>query len=138
MAKKIKQRSKPIKAPTAPTAPLSAVFQDISAPILREIGDDPVPATMTWAMGAVASAWNASRNPVETEGLAQLDAAIAKLLTPAFSDAEALGAVLEEMFHLARVRHPRDPRFAVKVFVEKRGPSDFYVEVLAGLPKRQT
>lgn len=136
MAKKIKQRGKAPKATARPRYPLSAAFRDIAAPILDRVGSDPVPATMSWAMGVVAAAWNASRNPVESVGLEELDLQTQKLLTPAFSDPAELGAILEEMFHLARVRHPRDPRLAVKVFVERRGPGDFHVEVVGGIPKK--
>ena len=138
MAKKIKQRTKgPTTTTARPQTPLSAVFRDVAGPMLDRIGVDPVPATMSWAMGAVAAAWNASRNPLESAGLEELDQSIPKLLTPAFPDAEDLAAVLEEVFHLARVRHPRDPRVAVKVFVERRGPGDFHVEVVGGIPTRR-
>ena len=135
MAKKIKKRTKPDRT-GKPTVSLSQIFGEIAVPLLPQLGRDPVPATMNWAMTVVATAWNASRNADESDGLRELDEATPRLVTPAFPDQAVLGAILEEVFHLSRVRHPRDPRRAIKVFVERRGVGDYHVEVVAGVPKR--
>ncbi len=136
MAKKIKKKKTRVLEGAVPRTPLATAFRDVANPVLDVVGSDPVPATMTWAMGLVATAWNASRNMNELEGLAQLNRAIDGLKTPGFSDGEQIGTLLEEVFHLARVRHPRDPRHAIKLFVEKRGAGDFHVEVVGGIPKK--
>lgn len=136
MAKKIKKKNaKALRSGAVPRQPLANAFESVSKPVLDIVGVDPVPATMSWAMHVIATAWNASRLVDEQEGIQSLNRAIPRLVTPAFPDAEHLGAILEEIFHLARIRHPRDPRHAVKLFVEKRGPGDFHVEVVGGVPK---
>ena len=139
MAKKIKQKktkqTPATRVDTRGLPPLNAVFHEIAGPVLDRIGGDPVSATMTWAMHLVAQSWNASRRPLESEGLADLERNVSRFVTPAFSDATELAAIMEEIFHSARVRYPRDPRWAVKVFVERRGPGNFAVEVVAGVPQ---
>ena len=137
MAKKIKKRVSTPSTVRVPSTPLGALFGVLVEPIKPLLGDDPVPATMTWAMRLVAAAWNASRNPIELDGLRTLEREIPQLVTPAFSDEAAIGALLEEIYHTARVRYPDDPRYALKLFVERRGPGDFVVEVVPGLPKRK-
>lgn len=135
MGKKIKKTKTTLTTGAIPQRPLADAFRNVAGPALALVGSDPVPASLTWAMSVVATAWNASRITNEREGLAQLDASIERLKTPAFPDGAELGRVLEEIFHAARIRYPRDPRHAVKLFVEKRGPGDFHIEVVGGIPR---
>jgi hypothetical protein len=134
MAKKIKKRAKAIKRGIT-RAPLKQILDEIGDPLLCELGSDPAPQMMTWAVGCVAAAWNCSRNPDETAARADLDRRIPKMLNAAFPSADELTAMLEAVMHTARSKYRRDPRYAAKIFVDKTGPGVFHVEVVAGVPK---
>lgn len=136
MAKKIKKKTKPIKRGVA-RAPLKRILDEVGEPLFCELGSDPAPQMMTWAVGAVALAWNCSRNPDEVAAREDLDRRIPKLLNAAFQDHDELARILEQVMHHARSRYRRDPRYAAKVFVDKTGPGMFHVEVVPGLPKTQ-
>lgn len=134
MAKKIKKKTKAVKRGVA-RAPLKQILDEIGDPLLCELGTDPAPQMMTWAVGCVAAAWNCSRNPDEDAARADLDKRIPKMLNAAFPNAEELAVILEQVMHSARSAYRRDPRYAAKIFVDKTGPGLFHVEVVAGIPK---
>lgn len=137
MAKKIKKKAQSIKRGVA-RAPLKSILDEVGDPLLCELGSDPAPQLMTWAVGAVALAWNCSRNPDEVAAREELDRQIPKLLNAAFPDHDELARMLEQVMHVGRSRYRRDPRYAMKVFVDKTGPGMFHVEVVPGLPKVST
>ncbi|MCB9506862.1 MAG: hypothetical protein H6698_02210 [Myxococcales bacterium] len=125
MAKKIKapRVARPTAAAiTAPLPPLAAVLVSIAAPVLGLLNDQPQTPLVQWALGAVAAAWNASREPSERMALQRLDELVPGLLTPAFSDPAELVGPLEKTVHLARVNYPRDPRFATRLWIERVVP----------------
>lgn len=136
MAKKIKKKSKPIKSCVA-RAPLKDILDEIGDPLLCELGTDPAPQMMSWAVGCVAAAWNCSRNPDPAAARAELDQRIPKMLNAAFPNPAELAGMLEQVMHTARTRYRRDPRYAAKIFIDKLGPGKFHVEVVAGVPRKK-
>ncbi len=133
--KRIKKKQAPEKGRAR--GDLTANLRSVARPAMDVLGADPPVEAMRWVLSVAATAWNASRHPDEVEGLAALDRAADGLVVPLAPEVAQVGAILEEIFYLARVRFPADPRYVARVFVEKRGPSDFYVEAVPGRLRRK-